>query len=67
MTKQIGVSPKVVASAVTGILVYLVTKLGLHLDPMLEQAINVIAMIAAGVLAPPGDVVTTNPSVDPAA
>ncbi|MCU1500601.1 MAG: hypothetical protein JWM47_4554 [Acidimicrobiales bacterium] len=59
--KQVGVSPKVIASAITGLVVYLITKLGLQLDPVLEQAINVVAMIVAGVIAPPGDVVTQGP------
>lgn len=52
----IGISPKVVASAITGVVVYLVTKLGLQLDPVLEQAINVAAMILAGYIAPAGQV-----------
>ena len=55
--RQCGISPKVVASAVTGLVVYLVTKLGLQMDPVIEQAINVLAMIVAGYLAPPGEVV----------
>lgn len=69
--KQVGVSPKVIASAITGLVVYLATKLGLQWDPVLEQAVNVLAMIVAGIVAPPGDVVVQSvPSpeqVDPAA
>ena len=52
--RTIGISPKVIAPAITGILVYLITKLGLQLDPLLEQALNVLAMIVAGYIAPPG-------------
>jgi hypothetical protein len=54
--RTVGLSPKVVASAITGIVVYAITKLGLQLDPVIEQAINVAAMIAAGYIAPPGQV-----------
>lgn len=55
--KTAGLSPKVVASAITGIAVYLLTKLAVQVDPVIEQAINVVAMIIAGYVAPPGDVV----------
>jgi hypothetical protein len=54
--RTIGISPKVIASAITGVIVYLVTKLGLQLDPVIEQAINVAAMILAGYIAPSGQV-----------
>jgi NhaP-type Na+/H+ or K+/H+ antiporter len=54
--KQEGISPKVVAAAVTGLAVYLITKLGLQVDPVIEQAINVAAMLVAAYLAPPGNV-----------
>lgn len=56
MNIQDGLSPKVIAAAITGIVVYAITKLGVQLDPVLEQAINVAAMILAGYLAPPGTV-----------
>jgi hypothetical protein len=39
---------KWIASAIVGVVVYLLTKFGLHLDPMIEQAINVVAILAAG-------------------
>lgn len=55
--RQVGVSPKVLASAITGVVVYLLTKLAIQVDPVIEQAINVLAMVAAGLIAPPGDVV----------
>lgn len=51
--KTVGLSPKVVASAITGVVVYLLTKLAIQVDPVIEQAINVVAMILAGYLAPP--------------
>jgi hypothetical protein len=44
--------PKVIAAALTGLAVYLITKLGVQLDPVLEQAINVAAMLVAAWLAP---------------
>lgn len=62
--RTLGISPKVVASAITGVVVYLLTKLAIQVDPVIEQAINVAAMILAGYLAPPGAVVR---DVDPAA
>jgi hypothetical protein len=66
-----GLSPKVVASAITGLVVYLLTKLAIQVDPVIEQALNVIAMIIAGYVAPPGDVVVQGPpaeeKVNPAA
>lgn len=61
----VGISPKVIAATITGVAVYLITKLGLQLDPVIEQAINVAATLAAAYLAPPGQV--TAPEVDPAA
>lgn len=69
--KTAGVSPKVVASAITGLIVYLLTKLTISIDPVIEQAINVLAMVIAGFLAPSGNVVVQGPPdpalVDPAA
>jgi hypothetical protein len=38
---------KVTAAAITGVVVYAVTKLGVQLDPVLEQGINVAAMLVA--------------------
>jgi hypothetical protein len=49
-----GISPKVIASAITGVVVYLLTKLAISVDPVIEQAINVAAMVVAGYLAPSG-------------
>lgn len=54
--RSVGISPKVVAATVTGIVVYLITKLGLQVDPVVEQAINVGATLLAAYLAPPGAV-----------
>ena len=56
MNVQDGLSPKVIAAAITGVVVYLITKLGLQVDPVIEQAINVAAMLVAAYLAPPGAV-----------
>jgi hypothetical protein len=56
MNVQDGLSPKVVAGAITGVIVYLITKLGLRVDPVVEQAINVAAVLVAAWLAPPGAV-----------
>jgi hypothetical protein len=43
---------KVMAATVTGVVVYAVTKLGVQLDPVIEQAINVVAMLVAAWLIP---------------
>jgi hypothetical protein len=56
MSRQLGVSPKVIASAVTGLIVWALTKFAISVDPIIEQAINVALMIVAGYLAPPGEV-----------
>src|SRR4051794_40479982 len=53
---QDGLSPKVIAGAIAGVVVYLITKLGLQVDPVIEQAINVAAVLVAAWLAPPGAV-----------
>jgi hypothetical protein len=55
--RTVGISPKVVAATITGLVVYLITKLGVQADPVLEQAINVIATVAAAYIAPPGAVI----------
>lgn len=51
---------KVIAGIITGLAVYALTKLGVSLDPQLEQAINVAAALLAAYLVPEGpvDVVT---------
>lgn len=59
--KTVGLSPKVVAATITGVVVYLLTKLAIPVDPIVEQAINVAAVILAAVIAGPGEV-----AVDPA-
>lgn len=56
MNKTAGISPKLIASAITGIVTFLITKLGLQADPVLEQAISVTAMLIAAYIAPPGNV-----------
>jgi hypothetical protein len=58
---QIGLSPKLVAAALTSIVTFAVTKLGLSWDPIFEQAINAIAPIIAAYLAPPGAVAGVAP------
>lgn len=50
----IGLSPKLIASAITGLVGYVLTKLAVPLDPALEQALNVAAMVIAAYIAPPG-------------
>lgn len=57
--KTVGISPKVVAALLTSIVTFLVTKLGLQWDPILEQAINAAAPIIAAYLAPPSKVKAT--------
>lgn len=59
--RTVGISPKVLAATITGLVVYLVTKLGLQADPVVEQAINVFATVAAAYLAPPGAVGDVEP------
>jgi uncharacterized membrane protein YjjP (DUF1212 family) len=58
--KQIGISPKVIAAAVTAIVGWLVTRYGLELDPDAAAAVVVALLTAAGVIAPPGHVVPGN-------
>lgn len=60
-----GISPKVIASAITGVIVYALTKLAISIDPVIEQAINVAAMIVAGYLAPPATVEFADDEADP--
>lgn len=52
--QTVGLSPKVIAAALTGLATFLLTKLGLPWDPIVEQAINVAAPLLAAVFAPPG-------------
>lgn len=51
--QTIGVSPKVVAALLTSAATFLLTKLGLSWNPIVEQAINAVAPIVAAYLAPP--------------
>jgi hypothetical protein len=53
---QVGISPKLIAAALTSIVTFAVTKLGLSWDPIFEQAINAVAPLIAAYLAPPGQV-----------
>lgn len=39
---------KLVAATIVGVITFALTKLAVQLDPVLEQAINVAAMVAAG-------------------
>jgi hypothetical protein len=55
--KTSGVSPKVIAGAITAIVVFALTKLAISVDPIVEQAINVLATVLAAVIAPSGNVV----------
>jgi hypothetical protein len=62
MPSTVGISPKVIAALLTSIVTFLVTKLGLQWNPIIEQAINAIVPIIAAFLAPPG--IVTSPSGD---
>ena len=62
--KQNGVSPKVLNSAIVGLITAILLKFGISLDPVLEQFINVAVMILVGYLSPPGDVVPEVPDED---
>jgi hypothetical protein len=53
--RQSGVSPKVAAAAVTGVVLY-VLSLVIPVDQTVEQLVNVLGMILAGALAGPGQV-----------
>lgn len=59
--EQVGISPKVVAATVSGVVAFLILKLGIQLDPVIEEAINVLVMAVAGVVAPPGTVKVAEP------
>lgn len=43
---------KIMAAAITGLLVFLITKLGLQVDPVLEQALNVVTMLVVAYFVP---------------
>jgi hypothetical protein len=58
--RQSGVSPKVAAAAVTGVVLY-VLSLIIPVDQTVEQLVNVLGAVLAGALAGPGKV-----EVDPA-
>lgn len=67
--KTCGISPKVLYPFITGVLTYALTKLAIPLDPIIEQGINIAAMLITGILAPSGDVVVEeypgNDLIDP--
>lgn len=52
----VGPSPKVIAALLTSLATFLLTKLGLSWDPIVEQAINAVAPVLAAIIAPPGKV-----------
>lgn len=56
--KTVGISPKVIAALLTSLATFLLTKLGLSWDPIVEQAINAVAPIIAAYLAPAAKVRT---------
>lgn len=58
MNETVGLSPKVIAAALTAVATFLLTKLAIPWNPIVEQAINAIAPIIAAFLARPGAVVT---------
>jgi len=57
---QIGLSPKVFAAAVVGVVGWVLTYFAIPFDPKLEQALTTLAMAVAAWYANPG-VVDTNP------
>jgi hypothetical protein len=65
MTRQIGFSPKVIADLIASIVAFLVLAVALGLDPVLAAALSKFVGTLGGIWAGPGDVVTTNPSVEP--
>jgi hypothetical protein len=50
----IGLSPKLIAAAITGLVGLLLAELAIPLPPALEHTLNVLAMTAAAWIAPPG-------------
>jgi hypothetical protein len=59
--KTCGISPKVLNSAIVGLIVAVLFKFGISIDSTLEQFINVAVMIVVGYLSPPGDVIVDDP------
>jgi hypothetical protein len=55
--KQLGISPKLIATIVTAIVGWVVTHYGANLDPDLAAAISAALGAAAGAITPPGNVV----------
>jgi hypothetical protein len=56
IVQTIGLSPKVTAAAIVGVIGWLLAYFAIPFDPKLEQALNVLASLAAAYLAPPGTV-----------
>lgn len=61
--KQCGISPKVLNSLIAGVVWFVLSKLAIQFDPIVEQAINVGIMALVAYLSNPGTVVT--PAPDP--
>jgi hypothetical protein len=56
--EQVGLSPKLVAALLTSLATFLLTKLALPWNPIVEQAINAVAPLIAAFLAGPGRIRT---------
>lgn len=54
--EQCGVSPKVLAGLIAGLITFALTKFAIPADPIVEQAVNVLAALLAAYVAPPGRV-----------
>jgi uncharacterized membrane protein YphA (DoxX/SURF4 family) len=57
--ETVGVSPKVVAAFLTALVTFALTKLAIPWNPIVEQAINIVAPLIAAILAGPGKVQTS--------
>lgn len=65
MSKQIGISPKVIADLIVSVLGFVLAHYAVELDPEVAAAIGKVAGSIAAFFTSPGTVVTSNPSVEP--
>lgn len=63
MPQTVGISPKLIAAALTTLIVALLNRFALELDPGVEVALNVLFTALATYWAPPGQVVQPAPEV----
>lgn len=61
MTKQLGISPKILTDLATTVVGFVLAKYAVGLDPVIAAAIGKVAGTVAAFFASPGSVVTVAP------